>query len=359
MRLGVILATLLLLVSPATSQTLPSGFGTVAGNSYHWAGWSANEHYVPARCTYSYDASSFPWAPPFTISRLSLRAHGMAWVEFAAHEKRMRIKMSTNGSSTNRPCYTFEDALGRDRSYVLGDAKTWRTVKFPKRDRLSTVPAAWGPVINLDRPFTVPAGTRNLQIEFLVESNSTQAGTWYVDASYSSRALDRGWTTRLEGKCPSTLRAPVAAGVWPGADVIFSVHTDFMAVPVVGLLGTERATPKVLGPCTFHPQVFAVLADVSGIDKWVTFHFGRLPDLNHFARRRLVFQAIFVGRGLPLNGLFGFTDAVQVDIGEGWSAPVLRCSTVYSYGKDLCPSNPDQRFTAAYVSPRAPIIKLN
>lgn len=348
----------LLLVFSVSTQTLPVGFDTKQGDTYHWAGWSASEYYVPARVTYTYDSSVFPWAPPFVISRISLRAHSMPlYVQHTAHTKQMKIKMSTNGSSTNRPCYTFEDSLGSNKTYVLGDSTQWKPIKFPEVKRYAVT--SWDPVIQLDKPFTVPAGTRNLQIEFLMLSNDTKEGTWYVDATYSARALDSGWTTILGGECPTTLKPPVAAGMWPGSDVIFSVNAEFMAVPVVGLLGTTRTTPLQIGNCTFHPQVFAILTAMSGVDRYVTFNFGRLPDMNHFARKSLVFQAIFVDKGLPVNGLFGFTPGIKVDIGEGWINPVLPCSTVYSYGKDLCPPNPDQRFTAAYVSPRAPILRLN
>lgn len=341
----------LMLVATAVCQTLPAGYDSKPGESYHWAGWSANEHYAPSRCTYTYDASVFPWTPPFTISRISVRPHEMhSYLRtHTVHDKQMRIKMSTDGSSANRPCYTFEDSLGKDRSYVLGDAAEWRTVQFAA--------TGWSP-IQLDKPFTVPAGARNLQVEFLVLDNSSREGTWYVDAAYSTRALDSGWPTALGGGCPETLRRPVAAGLWPGSDVIFSVPAEFMAVPVIGFLGVERPAPLQIGDCMFHPQVFAVLGTSSGVDRWAHFHFGRLPDKNHFTRRSLVFQAALVDQGLPVFGMFGFTPAVKVKIGEGWVAPLLPCSVVYSYG-DTCPENPDQRFTGAYVSPRAPILKLN
>lgn len=335
------------------AQTLPKGYDSTPGESYHWAGWSASDYYVPARCTYTYDASAFPWTPPFTISRVSVRPHAMRpylYNKHQAHTKRMKVKLSTGGSSSNRPCYTFEDSLGKDKAYALGDAKTWRTVSFASE--------GWS-AIDFDTPFTVPAGTRNLQVEFLVQENSTREGSWYVDAAYSSRALDNGWTTHLKGGCPSTLKHPVAAGLWPGSDVQFSVPAEFMAVPVIGLLGVERQTPLQIGSCVFRPQVFAVLTTSSGLSRWATFNFGRLPDKNHFTRRSLVFQAVLVDQGLPVFGMFGFTPAVKVKIGEGWMQPVLPCSVVYSYGKDLCPADPDQRFTGAYVSPRAPILRLN
>lgn len=347
----------------AQSTTLPAGYDNTSGPSYHWAGWSANDYYVPSRCTYCYDLKYSPWVPPFTISRISLRPHtNLYHIRADDHTKKIKIRMSTDGFTVTRPNWHFTRNMGIDASYVFGGPTTYKDANFKGRTTYFSN-LAFDTVIDLDKPFNVPAGAKTLQVEFISLSNSTTDKYWYVDAHYDQAALDSGWTTILEGKCPTTLKDPWRSVAWPGAEVVVTVDATFMAVPVVGFLGTERVGgPLKLGPCTFYPQVFALLTGSTGINNTYTFNFGKIPDLYHFSKKTIIFQAAFVDKGLPVMNLFGFTNAIKIDIGEGWipnANEVVKCSTVYSYGKDLCPAEPDSDFYAAYLSPRAPILKLN
>ena len=344
----------------AQSYVLPKGLHKQEGSSYHWAGWSANAHYVPARICYSYDRSEFSWSGDLVIHRLSLRRDTGVRTRFAAHSKQMKVRMSTDGFEPRRPRFLFTENLGRDSSYVFGDSTRWQRVEFPASSS-STSPAPFDVRIHLDRPFLVPATARNLQVEFLVLGNDTTEGSWYVDAEYQQGALDSGWITRLGGSCPEELGSPIASLLWPGADLYFHCETKQPDAMVLGLCGPRAQPPSpLLEDCVLHVNELTTRVGMTpaGPEGHIRLDFGRLPDSNALVGVKLSFQAIVVKQGLPILSNFGVTDALEVRIGQGYPAKVT-LGTVYSYGPDLTPNDPDARFSAAYLSSRAVVLGIN
>ena len=341
-------------------MVLPRGLEAREGSSYHWAGWSANPHYVPARCTYSYDRSVFPWAGAILISRLSLRRDTGVRTPFTAHSKQLKIKMSTDGFEPNRPRFVFGDNLGKNAAYVFGDRSNYQRVDFPASSRMRS-PAPFEVQILLDRPFLVPANAKSLQVDFIVQSNDSQEGTWYVDAEYQQGALDGGWVERLGGKCPKASKPPVASLMWPGADVYFYCETGEPDVPVLGFLGSRLQKPWLLGgACSLHVKQLVTLVRRTASDPegQVKFDYGRIPQHNHLVGKKIAFQAAIFRTGLPIQSAFGLSDALEVRIGQGYPSKVS-LGTVYSYGDELSPKDPDARFSAAYLSSRAVVLGIN
>lgn len=347
-------------IGAQATATLPQGFADREGSSYHWAGWNADPLYSPARCTYSYDKSVFPWSGRYEVRQIWLRRDSGVARAFAPHDKRMKIRMSTNGFDPRRPNCDFEQNLGADRTYVLGDDRNYRTVRFSDTEPPAS-PARFGVQIVLDRPFVVPPDAQNLQVDFIIESCSSTGGTWFCDATHHDAPLDPGRTEVLASTCRGATRTPRVGPVWPGGSAVLQCATGAPREIVVGWLGLRQNPPQTFAQgCSFHVawiwhRLALASPEPSGA---VVFDFGHLPAHEKLVGQKFCFQATVLSETARFDAVHSVSDAIEVTIGCGFPAQVTS-SAVYSYGRDLTPTDPDTRFRAAFVSSRALVLGLN
>lgn len=366
------------LAAQAHVLTIPKGFDATEGNTNYHPGWDIKNFstvYYPARTLDIYDTSILPWntTADFTITKLTARRDGsFITTSTTAHTKDLVVIMSTNNDiPVNNPNWNhFDDNHGANRTEVVGTVATPKTITFPATPPPATGTAPFNVVFTLDKPFTVPANSKNLLIEIRFYKSSVTTGRFRPDAqSWSGTGYNGGrYTLSNTNHCvsPSIFYTSRANTIGSNLGHIWRTSQAPGGKPVIGVAGTKLASAIVIpktNNCqwwTTNDLIIATATETSG-SYALYLDFGKVPRLPVFVGAKIAHQALVIDSHYPLT--LGFTRGGVTTIGTGYDASRVFGSQMYSYGSNssrYVPAvDPDKEVHPRFLFRRVPIFQVN
>lgn len=341
------LAVVLIGATAQAQGVMPRGLDGLDGNRQGDL-WSQGLRY---REVAIFDRSQIPFGTPpwtgpgpWTLNGVRLRRDGSLQSEMDAHQKTVRVIMSTSGSTPANMSLVFEQNHGTDRAVVLGAAtsgvnRAWNdsdNIPSQYQEPLLANPS-WGRTPSLpfeqdlpfQPPFVVPANATNVVLDITVYGGDDPTllfNPWTADADDQGRIhgsmrvvgapcapadhMERGGTSGI--RLGETLETWV--GVGPGGTGTGEVPQGTF---VSAVIGGPLAAPVTVAGCPVHIDPFLFFGGVTDIEGRIIVNWGLVPNQPSLAGVELGVQyATFVGNGWLFSPSFQFTIADQPPPGQ-------------------------------------------